>query len=310
MESLMLAPLSTQPSRWKSLFTGWGIQIVIVGFVLALNTLFPAAIPQAKKFVYTSLIAPEPVIRASQPINPHLQVKVRPTPIPVETPVVAKLIVSPQVRKTREPEIKAPEIQLSTALPKLPNAPQAQIVATNTFATPTDAMPTTTKPAAQVQTGGFGDPNGIPATGSSHGNIAVKGNPGFGNGSGGAKGTPGVGIVGNGTVQASGFDRQAAMPVKIAALNESAIPVEIISKPKPLYTEEGRKRGIEGEVRLEVEFRADGRVDVIRVLQGLGFGLDEQALRCAEQITFKPAQHGGRAIDSTAVVHIVFELAS
>src|SRR6266566_3896412 len=203
MESLMLAPLPTQPSRWKSLFTGWGIQIVIVGFVLALNTLFPAAIPQAKKFVYTSLIAPEPVIRASQPINPHLQVKVRPTPIPVETPVVAKLIVSPQVRKTREPEIKAPEIQLSTALPKLPNAPQAQIVATNTFATPTDAMPTTTKPAAQVQTGGFGDPNGVPAhEGKGAFNIAAKGSfglptgVGFGNGLGGAKGKPGAGIVG------------------------------------------------------------------------------------------------------------------
>jgi hypothetical protein len=38
--------------------------------------------------------------------------------------------------------------------------------------------------------------------------------------------------------------------------------------------------------------------------------LDEQALHCAEHIRFKPATHGGHAIDSTAVVHIVFELAS
>jgi hypothetical protein len=42
----------------------------------------------------------------------------------------------------------------------------------------------------------------------------------------------------------------------------------------------------------------------------LGFGLDEQALHCAEHIRFKPATHGGQPIDSIAVVHIVFELAS
>jgi TonB family protein len=46
------------------------------------------------------------------------------------------------------------------------------------------------------------------------------------------------------------------------------------------------------------------------VLQGLGYGLDEQAVRAAEQIKFKPAQHEGQPVDSTFVVHIIFELAS
>jgi len=45
-------------------------------------------------------------------------------------------------------------------------------------------------------------------------------------------------------------------------------------------------------------------------LQGLGYGLDEQAVKAAEQIKFKPALHEGRPVDSTAVVHIVFQLAS
>jgi TonB family protein len=96
----------------------------------------------------------------------------------------------------------------------------------------------------------------------------------------------------------------------LIATNELGSPVEIVEKPKPSYTEEGRKHGVEGEVRLEVQFTADGHVRVLRVLQRLGFGLDEQALHCAEHIRFKPATHGGRPIDSTAVVHIVFELAS
>jgi TonB family protein len=251
---------------------------------------------------------------------------VKPVPQPViETPTIDRLVVPRQAREIREPEpdVKAPDIRLTSKtpdLPKLSNVPIAKVVATNTFSTPTNVMPTTTKPAAQVQTGGFGDPNGIPATGDGkHGvNIAAKGNPslpmgaGFGNGLGGAKGVTGVGVVGNG-VQSSGFDKQyssAAPKQAVIAINELGSPVEIIEKPKPSYTEEGRKRGVEGEVRLEVQFTADGHVRVLRVLQGLGFGLDEQALHCAEHIRFKPATHGGQPIDSTAVVHIVFELVS
>ena len=69
-------------------------------------------------------------------------------------------------------------------------------------------------------------------------------------------------------------------------------------------------RKINGEVRLEVLFKSDGQVHVIRVLQGLGYGLDEQAVKAAEQIKFKPALHEGQPIDSMAQVHIIFELIS
>jgi TonB family protein len=88
------------------------------------------------------------------------------------------------------------------------------------------------------------------------------------------------------------------------------IPVEIISKPKPDYTSEARELKIDGEVRLEVLFTAGGQVHVIKVVQGLGHGLDEQAVRAAEQIKFKPALHEGQPVDSAAVVHIVFQLVS
>jgi TonB family protein len=194
------------------------------------------------------------------------------------------------------------------------------MVVTNGFATPTNGMPTTTKPAAQVQTGGFGDPNGTATTGEGkHGvHIGAKGDlglptgAGFGNGLGGAIGVGGVGTLTSG-IQSSGFDKQYETPVAkhtAIATDEPGSPVEIIEEPKPTYTEEGRKHGVQGEVRLEVQFAADGHVRVLRVLQGLGFGLDEQALHCAEHIRFKPATHGGQPIDSRAVVHIVFELAS
>jgi hypothetical protein len=49
---------------------------------------------------------------------------------------------------------------------------------------------------------------------------------------------------------------------------------------------------------------------VVRVVQGLGHGLDEQAVKAAEQIKFKPALQQGQPIDSLALVHIIFELIS
>jgi len=324
MEQLLFASLPSLQSRWKSFLMGWGMQATFVATLLAFNALFPQAIPRAKKYVVTNLVAYEPpVVMEAQPVNPRLTVKIKPMKLPViETPTVAKIVLPAPVRKRVEPEpdVKPPEIKLdSSKLPLLPNMPTAKVAATNTFATPTKEVPTTTKPAAQVQTGGFGDPNGVPAyEGKGAVNIAAKGSfglptgVGFGNGLGGAKGKPGVGIVGNGIVQSSGFDNHVAgsvRKVEVAASNTPTNPVEIVSKPKPLYTDEGRKLKIEGEVRLEVQFTTTGEVHVVKVLKGLGYGLDEQAVRAAEQIKFKPALHDGQPVDSTAVVHIIFELA-
>jgi TonB family protein len=86
-------------------------------------------------------------------------------------------------------------------------------------------------------------------------------------------------------------------------------PAEIISKPVPSYTDEARAKRIEGEVLLEVVFEASGRLRVLRVVRGLGHGLDDSAVHAAEQIRFKPALKDGQPSDSTAVVHIIFQLA-
>jgi TonB family protein len=65
---------------------------------------------------------------------------------------------------------------------------------------------------------------------------------------------------------------------------------------------------VEGEVSLEVEFCATGNVRVLRVVRGLGHGLDEEAVRAAEKIKFKPAQSSGRSVDFKTTVHISFRL--
>lgn len=327
-QKTLFVPLGAPQSRWKSFLIGWGIQINIVAAILLLNIIFPKQVERLRKYAVTALVAPvEPVIAEAQPRNARLHVRIRPDSAltTVQTITTPKLVVPLPAHSVKrpEPEVKAPEISVEARVPNLPrvsNALPTNVVATNTFSQPNNTVPTTTRPAAQVQTGGFGDPNGVRAKGdkehavniASQGNFGLPAGSGFGNGLGASKGSPGVGIVGNGVVQSSGFDSRPIAPtrrVEVTVTASSSVP-EIISKPRPNYTEEGRRAKVEGEVRLEVLFATTGKAHVVKVLQGLGYGLDEQAVRAAEQIKFKPAQHDGEPIDSTFVVHIIFELAS
>jgi TonB family protein len=52
-----------------------------------------------------------------------------------------------------------------------------------------------------------------------------------------------------------------------------------------------------------------GWVEVIRVIRGLGHGLDEAAVRAAQQIRYKPARRDGQPVEFPASVRIVFQLA-
>jgi TonB family protein len=216
------------------------------------------------------------------------------------------------------------------------------VVHTEVFnASGSSAKPTVNAPIKEVQTGGFGDPNGFPgeAQGGSHGNVAKLGSfdlppgPGYGNGSGGSYGARGVmatggfgnGIAstagerggtgggGRGGVRSSGFGDARAIPEapkpQAQTVTPKVQPMEITFKPKPIYSEEARRLGLEGEVVLEAVFSASGELRVLRVVRGLGHGLDEAALRAAEQIRFKPAQRDGQPVDTTATLHILFELA-
>jgi len=111
-------------------------------------------------------------------------------------------------------------------------------------------------------------------------------------------------------VRSGGFDLARSQPTPASARRQTPIdtPVEIVFKPAPDYTDEAKALRIEGAIILEVEFAASSDVRVLRVLRGLGHGLDEEAVRAAGQIRFKPAQSAGTPVDFRATVHIVFRL--
>ena len=166
------------------------------------------------------------------------------------------------------------------------------------------ARPGTDKPKGTVAGTGF-DQKAAPAPASAGRTIAPSGfaaSAPSGRGSGPAR---------DQTVRQSGFGEvvPAATPARpVAKAAGASTPVEILFKPTPAYTENARAQGIEGEVVLEVEFAASGEVRVLRVVRGLGHGLDESAVRAATQIRFKPAAEQGRPVDFRAHVQIVFRL--
>jgi TonB family protein len=119
---------------------------------------------------------------------------------------------------------------------------------------------------------------------------------------------------GDGVVQDSGFGVEAAAPTKPKAERERPLSaldteVEILSKPKPVYTDEARGLRLEGDVVLDVVFEAGGVLRVLGVAQGLGHGLDEAAIDAARKIRFNPARRDGAPVDHAAKLRVVFRLA-
>jgi TonB family protein len=163
----------------------------------------------------------------------------------------------------------------------------------------------TSQAAAAVTTGGFGSA-AASARGAANGPGAVT-TGGFSSGAPAPRGA----ANGLGEVQTAGFDLRTSAPAQpsvAASTKPIDRPVEIVFKPTPEYTDQARSARIEGTVSLELEFAAGGDVRVLRVVRGLGHGLDEAAQQAALRIRFKPAQSDGQPVDSRATVHITFRL--
>jgi TonB family protein len=122
-----------------------------------------------------------------------------------------------------------------------------------------------------------------------------------------ARGTPA------GVVQETGFAEEAARVAKKREPERPLSPldheVEILSRPKPVYTEEARTLRLEGDVVLSVVFEAGGALRILSVAQGLGHGLDEAAIDAARKIRFNPARRDGAPVDFAAKLRVVFRLA-
>jgi protein TonB len=85
-------------------------------------------------------------------------------------------------------------------------------------------------------------------------------------------------------------------------------PPTLLREVKPDYTEEARRRNLAGEVVLEIVVRSDGSVGDVRVMRGLGAGLDHRAVDAVRQWRFSPARRHGTPVDVMVEVAVEFKL--
>ena len=95
----------------------------------------------------------------------------------------------------------------------------------------------------------------------------------------------------------------------VVSAKESDVGATISAKPKPSYTREARRNGVQGFVTLKVLLSARGKVARVRVMKGLPAGLTENAIRAACKIEFKPAMKNRQAVSQWVTVEYVFRLA-
>jgi len=87
---------------------------------------------------------------------------------------------------------------------------------------------------------------------------------------------------------------------------EPAAKPKLVSRPTPAYTDDARASGVAGKVRVEITVDERGKVTSVRLVQGLGHGLDEAALSAARAMTFEPAMRCGKAEAATFKVGFNF----
>jgi len=337
---LTFGMLPEPEGRTKSFITSALVNGSILTLVLIVSMMAKHVIQH--KYELTTLIAPttpppEPKVK---PIPPP---KLPPPPTPPKLELQPRMIEMPKPK----PEPKPVQLEAKLALPEIKQAkpniieqPQPKAALTAAMPAQDKSVKASTAPVHLGQTFGV-KPNPyatkaatVAAIGNPYGGMngpavaphGVVGSAGIGNGlkSGSNSGVVGrvasAGIPGaaNGSPNGSSYGKvgSAGIPVQtVAAVQPQAVvqpaatTLEVLSKPSVQYTAAARQQKIQGDVVLRVTFTANGQVLVQGVVRGLGYGLDEEARRVAQEIKFRPATRNGQPVDLTTNITITFQLA-
>lgn len=84
--------------------------------------------------------------------------------------------------------------------------------------------------------------------------------------------------------------------IEAVAITDDITPPRLSEVASPLYTPEARKKKIEGAVTLAIVVNQKGDVVDAKVIKGLGYGLDENAVVAVKEWKYKPAEKDGEPI--------------
>jgi protein TonB len=95
-------------------------------------------------------------------------------------------------------------------------------------------------------------------------------------------------------------------PMSTTNVHVDELPVALTRVP-PKYPDAARAAGTQGTVQLQAFVKTDGSVGDVKVTVSVP-GLDEAAMACVRQWTFKPAQAGGKAVEAWVGVPVKFTI--
>jgi TonB family protein len=160
------------------------------------------------------------------------------------------------------------------------------------LADPNLPMPITVmfdSPSILIDPASIGDPSSQLRNGA----LGIHGGIGIGNG------TPssGIGPAGPGTPG-----------VYSNPLGGKITPPVLIHREDPEFSEPARKAKYQGTVLLAIDIDIGGRPRNVRVVRGLGLGLDEKAIEAVSRWLFRPGAQDGKPVVTTATVEVNFRL--
>src|SRR5579884_2868778 len=267
-QPMTLGLLPEKKRDWRTFLLSYSLVATVFLLVLLARLIWPDRLDTWSKYAVTAII-PQPALAPEKAAE--VTPKKMPKPLPdmkpqvkMETPkvIVPRDLPKPKIEVAK---IEPPKIQATNFdAPKLQpvQTPVPKIIHTGDFGS--SATPTIKASVQNVQTGGFGDPKGLQGEGkqaklvaANLGSFDMPEAAGTGNGTGGAKGLKGTiasagfgsGVAQattsrTGQVQASGFGAQQVAAAPKRMVDDSAAPttqVQILYKPKPVYTDEARK---------------------------------------------------------------------
>jgi TonB family protein len=100
----------------------------------------------------------------------------------------------------------------------------------------------------------------------------------------------------------------ASAPDGVFQVGGSITPPRTVYAPQPVYSEKARNAHYEGVCTLRLIVEKDGRPSNIRLVKGIGMGLDENAIEAVKSWKFEPAMKDGQPVRVVIAIEVNFHL--
>ena len=184
---------------------------------------------------------------------------------------------------------RASDRQLTPPVPEIKNLHPVLSVEPTIVASDLSQLPVVNLP-------NYGDPFGVP------------GPPSSGPGTGGGIGTGVGGGVGPGRGPGVGPGEGGGIGGGVYRVGGGVSAPVVIYRVEPLYSEEARRARYQGVVVLWAIVRKDGSLEILKLVRGLGLGLDESAITALKLWRFRPGMKDGVPVDVALNVEVSFTL--